>query len=663
MKKFSIIPGLMLLMLAFLISMPAAGQAGFGFHDMFKIKKEYNPRISPDGRYVIFETYEADTSQNRWISHLWRTTVSTNETVQMTRGEHSDSHPRWSPDGGSIFFLSSRDDHKNIFVISNEGGEVHSLFTHPANITDFQFSDDGSELFFLAEDSLTREEIANEKSRNDAYVVDETEKPVRLWVYSMLTGTRKQLTHGKLSIREFRLAPDQTAIAFIAAPSPREDDYLNREIYLLHLDGLTEKQLTHNRTAESTLQWSPDGKYISFLSDASSQLETYYQTSIFLLDVNTGTVIDQLPDFKYQVMDYFWTAKGRYIYFIANMGVNTQFFKLNRRAGGLEQATTGEHDIRSAHYNAQGNRLVYLESTPEHPYEVCYAEPEKLPGSRITNLNSWLDVYAKPEYRTVHWKSTDGHQAEGILILPTTDLNKPHPLVIQLHGGPESSYRNEFSSSWGNYAQIWADHGYAVFQPNYRGSTGYGDDVMRSIIGHYFEKDIDDIISGVDYLIREGIADPQKMAVMGWSAGGHLTNWLVTHFQRFKVASSGAGGANWFSFYAQTDVQYIREIWHMGPPYDRADYYMEKSPISYVKNAKTPTLILCGKEDSRVPFPQSLEMYRGLKRNGCPVKFVAFPREGHGLRELKHQLYKMRVEFQWIEKHLFNHDWKISDLN
>ncbi len=635
----------------------------FGFMEMFKIKKLKNPRLSPEGKFAVFEVTEADTQQNRWVTHLWRVHTSTGETIQMTHGEKNERRARWSPDGQLITFLSKRNGQRNIFQLNNRGGDIHKLFDHPSDITDFQYSKDGYKLYFLAKDSLSQKEKKAEENNDDAYIYDENKKPIQLWMYDLLTKSKQKIIDGNFSIREFSLSPDGNQIAFIAAPSPRQNDWLKREIYLFNLTTREQVKMTDNGIAERRLNWSPDGDYISFTSDASSYLETYYQDSIFLLNLKTQNIVDLLPEFEEQVFDYFWTSNGRYIYFTANTGLNTQFYRLDRNAGGLKKITYADHEVRSPHYQSQTDQVVYLESTPNRPFDVFFAKSNRLPGRKLTDMNSWLENYQKAKYQTIQWESTDGYQVEGILILPSDKPGRTLPLMVQLHGGPESSYRNYFRGSWSTYSQIWAAQGYAVFQPNYRGSTGYGDAVMRSIIGHYFEKDIDDIISGIDYLVQEGTVDPDKMAVMGWSAGGHLTNWLITHFERFKAACSGAGGANWFSFYAQTDVQYIREIWHVGPPYTRSEYYREKSPVNYVGNAQTPTLILCGEEDRRVPFPQSLEMYRGLDRMGCPVKFVAFPREGHGLREIRHQLHKMRVEFQWIERHLFDREWKLSDLN
>lgn len=249
---------------------------------------------------------------------------------------------------------------------------------------------------------------------------------------------------------------------------------------------------------------------------------------------------------------------------------------------------------------------------------------------------------------------------EGILILPPDyEKGKKYPMLTQLHGGPESSYKKYFSTSYGGYPHVLAGMGYVIFQPNYRGSTGYGDDCMRAIIGHYFEQDIDDILTGIDFLVEKGIADKDKLGAMGWSAGGHLSNWLlVKHSDRFKAIATGAGVANWASFYAQTDMHYIREIWQTGTPYDKADLYKAKSPITFIKGAKTPTIMFCGERDNRVPAPQSWELYIALQRLGVPVEFHLYPGEPHGLRKVAHRVDKMESEIAWFSKYILGKELK-----
>jgi dipeptidyl aminopeptidase/acylaminoacyl peptidase len=211
------------------------------------------------------------------------------------------------------------------------------------------------------------------------------------------------------------------------------------------------------------------------------------------------------------------------------------------------------------------------------------------------------------------------------------------------------------------YAHARAGKGYAIFKPNYRGSTGYGNDVLRDMVGHYFLHADDDVLTGIDYLVERGIADPDRLGTLGWSAGGHMTNWLITQTDRFKAASSGAGASNWISMYAQSDVRIYRTPWFLGDPW-HADSplqtYREHSPIFYIHKAKTPTLILYGENDKRVPLPQGFELYRGLKANNVPTELVVFPRSGHGPRELRHRLYRMNKEFQWLEKYIRGKDFQ-----
>ncbi len=338
----------------------------------------------------------------------------------------------------------------------------------------------------------------------------------------------------------------------------------------------------------------------------------------------------QSPDGKwvvFQASESDWKQNKRisHIYFSANTGTDVQLFQLNLKSRRWKKLTSHRGVLSNLNYNPKTSRLAFVFSDTKHPGEIFISKLRKWMPVQLSHMNTLQDSLL-PNYQTIHWKSTDGWMVEGLLIYPIHfKKGRSYPLIAQIHGGPESSVKNAFSTSWGYYPAIWAAHGYMIFQPNYRGSTGYGDACMRTMIGHYFEKDWDDIMTGVEYLVKQGLAHPDSLGIMGWSAGGHETNWTVTHINRFKAASSGAGGADWFSFYAQTDMHYIREIWFVGSPYDNTQLWQKKSPVMYVKHAKTPTLIFCGEKDRRVPFPQSLEMYRGLKRNGCPVEMVAFP--------------------------------------
>jgi dipeptidyl aminopeptidase/acylaminoacyl peptidase len=264
-------------------------------------------------------------------------------------------------------------------------------------------------------------------------------------------------------------------------------------------------------------------------------------------------------------------------------------------------------------------------------------------------------TFKLPKQEKIEWKGADGTTVEGLLHYPVDYTpGTKYPLVVQTHGGPMASDKFGFSS-WGNYVPVLAGKGYAVLQPNYRGSSGYGDAFLRDMVNHYFQNAHLDVMAGVDAVIKLGVADPDRLVAMGWSAGGHMTNKLITFTDRFKAAASGAGAANWVSMYAQSDIRTYRTPWFGGTPWQKnapIDAYWNNSPLKDVANVKTPTIFLVGEADPRVPMPQSVEMHRALKSNGVPTHLYAAPREPHGWQELRHQLFKQNAELDWFEKYV-----------
>jgi dipeptidyl aminopeptidase/acylaminoacyl peptidase len=274
---------------------------------------------------------------------------------------------------------------------------------------------------------------------------------------------------------------------------------------------------------------------------------------------------------------------------------------------------------------------------------------------RVTNVFAFVDERFKTaRQQRITWKGQDGQQVEGLLHYPVDYVQgQRYPLIVMTHGGPASSDKFGFSGD----IQVYAGRGYAVLRPNYRGSTGYGDAFLRDMVKGYFKQSHLDVMTGTDAVISMGVADPDKLVKMGWSAGGHMTNKIVTFTDRFKAASSGAGAANWISMYAQSDHREFRTPWFGGTPWGAnapIDLYWDHSPLKDVAKVKTPTLFLVGEQDPRVPMPQSVEMYRALKSNSVPTRLYVAPREGHGWTELRHRLFKLQVEMEWFEKWVNN---------
>jgi dipeptidyl aminopeptidase/acylaminoacyl peptidase len=344
------------------------------------------------------------------------------------------------------------------------------------------------------------------------------------------------------------------------------------------------------------------------------------------------------------------------------MGVHSQLVEVNATTGRPRQLTTGNHAIRAWTYTPAAERHVFALDQPTNRGDVWTLPASGGEPTRVTQVYEYLARdFRHPRQEKVEWKGADGTAVEGMLFYPL-DYRKGerYPLVVQTHGGPRGSDKYGFGQ-WRTYVQVLAARGYAVLQPNYRGSTGYGDVFLRDMVGSYFKNSHLDVMTGVDHLIAIGLADPQRMVKMGWSAGGHMTNKIITFTDRFKAASSGAGAANWVSMYAQSDVRTNRTPWFGGTPWQKnapIDTYWEHSPLKYVANVTTPTIFLVGERDERVPPPQSVEMYRALKSNGIPTHLYMGPREPHGWSELRHQLFKMNVELEWFEKHALGREYR-----
>jgi dipeptidyl aminopeptidase/acylaminoacyl peptidase len=337
------------------------------------------------------------------------------------------------------------------------------------------------------------------------------------------------------------------------------------------------------------------------------------------------------------------------------MGVHSELAEIPVAGGALTPLTNGQHAISSWSYDPTLDRHVFTLDDPASAGDVWMMATGK-PMVKVSSVfDHMVRDFRVPRQERVEWKGADGVAVDGLLFYPLDyQAGQRYPLVVQTHGGPQASDKFGFGR-WSNYTQVLAAKGYFVLQPNYRGSTGYGDPFLRDMVGGYFKNAHLDVLAGVDALIARGLVDGDRMAKMGWSGGGHMTNKIITFTTRFKAASSGAGAANWISMYAQSDVRTYRTPWFGGTPWQEnapIDVYWDNSPLKYVAKVTTPTIFLVGEEDPRVPKPQSVEMYRALKSNGVPTHLYVAPREPHGWGELRHQLFKVNVELDWFERYV-----------
>jgi len=425
-------------------------------------------------------------------------------------------------------------------------------------------------------------------------------------------------------------------------------------------------QLTRNHVPETSARLSPDNKHVLFLTKSNEKFEYYYNANLFLVSATGGEAKQLMPDLPYEILAADWSQDGESIFFTANMGVQVELFQLDVESAELEQLTSDNHAIRTWHYCAAAARHVMSIDRPENPGDVQMLVSRPVAGDdptpqQITHVfDQVAERFRLPRQERITWRGADGVEVEGLLFYPLDyQKGKRYPLVVQAHGGPAHSDRFGFGV-WRDYIPILTARGYAIIKPNYRGSTGYGNPFLRDMVGHYYKNAHLDVMAGVDHLIDAGIADGDRMAMMGWSGGGHMTNKIITFTDRFKAAASGAGAVNWISMYGQSDVRIYRTPWFGGTPWqDKApiDVFWEHSPLKHIAKVKTPTIILVGEKDVRVPMPQSVELYRALKSNGVATHLYVAPRAPHGWDELRHRLFKMNVELDWFAKHVRDGDY------
>jgi dipeptidyl aminopeptidase/acylaminoacyl peptidase len=646
--------------------------------DVLNVGRITDPRLSPDGKHILYVLGETDWKANKRITHIWRVPADGGASVQMTNGAEGESSPRWSPDGKTIAFIARRhaasaasggnDEASEVYLMPADGGEGRAITAHATAVSRIAWSPDGGAIYFTAPDEKTAEEKARDKAKDDVYAFDEDFKQPHLWKVAVANRTgdpgknESRITSGDYAVTDFELSRDGRRLVIVRAPNPLFGYSDQGEVWTMNADGSGAVQVTHNSVPENGAEISPDGSQVLFLAQANEAFEPYYNRKIFVAPAAGGTARVLTAALPYEVERAAWSKDGTSIFFLANMGVHAELFQLDVSAGKPRQLTDGRHALQNWWYSAALGRHVFTSDEPSNPGEVfTLAASAGSAPARVTHVfDSLARDFKLPRQERIEWKGADGVTVEGILYYPLDYREgQRYPLAVQTHGGPQASDKFGFGG-WGDYVQVLAARGYAVLHPNYRGSTGTGDAFTRDMVGHYFKNAHLDVMAGVDKVIAMGIADPDRLVKMGWSGGGHMTNKLITFTDRFKAASAGAGAANWISMYAQSDVRTYRTPWFGATPWGKSapiDLYWENSPLKYIANVKTPTIFLVGEKDVRVPMPQSVEMYRALKSNGIPTHLYVAPREPHGWQELRHELFKMNVELGWFEKYAMARDY------
>jgi len=600
-----------------------------------------DPQFSPDGTRVAFVVSDPLKGEKR-TRHIWIYDKSSNNSRQFTYSEKSESRPRWSPDGKALAFLSDRGgDEEQVFVLRSDFGEASAVTKEKAGVTAFEWSPDGLTIAYLAPDAKGELQEKKEKEKDDARVVDRDARHPRLRLVHLADHESQTLTDPNWEVKELAWLPSAQNIAVIATNRPAADQFTDR-IYLISAKDGKSKELMAPQGPVEGLRVSPDGVSLSFVGCREDGPEAH---DVFLLPVFAGAARNLTgASLDRQVMDHHW-AKGGWLLAVYADGFASKFAGYSSDGEKKESkplptnpqqfsvATSGEIAFVGA--NATELPELWLRDTKGEAQAVSHVN------------DGWKDfsLVAPEIYK---FKSFGGLEIEAALLKPAGyDGKTKLPLVVLAHGGPMGRWKDNLET-WG---QLLASRGFAVLYPNVRGSTGYGQKFTEMNRADWGGGDLKDVMAGVDDLIAKGIADPERVGIGGWSYGGYLAASAVTQTTRFKAAVSGAGMSDLISEYG-TEKKPAGDEWFWGTPYEKPEGFLNGSPVLYVKNAKTPTLILQGEADAIDPPGQSLELYRGLKHYGVTTELVMYPREPHGFREAKHRVDMQNRMLEWFDRYL-----------
>jgi dipeptidyl aminopeptidase/acylaminoacyl peptidase len=622
---------------------PASKQAKRLSPETFlELRSVQDPQFSPDGTRVAF-TVSDPWKADKQTRHIWLYDVTAKQLHQLTFSPKSESSPRWSPDGKSLAFLSDREgDHQQIYLLRMEGGEASAVTRGKAAVSAFSWSPDATTIAYLAPDEKTEAEEQKEKEKDDARVVDKDDKHARLRLVNLAQLETRAVTDPSWEVKELDWLPNSQNIIVRATSRPAADQFTDRIYAIAAKDG-SKEELLAPRGPFSSLRASSTGRTISFVGCREDGPGPH---DLWLLPATggaarnlTGASLDR------RIADYRW-AEGGWVAAVYSDGFRTSLVgytsegekkdlgsALPVNPGGMSLAPSGE--------------IAFVGQTTTQMQELWLRDPRGA-AWQVTHFNDAWKGYGLIAPEIYKYKSFDGLEIEAALLKPAGyDGKSKLPTVVLAHGGPTGNWSDSIDA-WG---QLLVAHGFAVFYPNVRGSTGYGEKFTELNKGDWGGGDFKDVMAGVDDLIAKGIADPDLLGIGGWSYGGYMAEWAITQTTRFKAAVAGAGMSDLISEYG-TEKNPEYDEWFWGVPYEKPEGFLNGSAFVYVKSAKTPTLILQGESDVVDPPGQSLELYRGLKRYNVPAAYVLYPREPHAFQEAKHRVDVQNRVIAWFMEYL-----------
>ena len=617
--------------------------------------------ISPDGAHVAYVVREPlmEGEKSEYLSHIRVAAADGSRNVRFTRGEHSAGSPAFSPDGQWLAFSTARSDKNQIWVIPMAGGEARQVTDAKAGVGQFRWSPAGDAFAFVMRDPETDEEEKAGKEKRDVILVDQNFKFGHVYTApfdpaATETAEATRVTEGDFHVTGFDWSPDGSQLVFAHQADPRiNTGRLSGDIAVVSASGGDVAQLVTGRGIESSPRWSPDGSLIAYAS-TGNQPEPVGLADLYVVDPETGDsrMLPETPNRSVSILG--WSADSDEVFLNEFLGTTRHVIAVPMGGGAIRQVTEGAGVVGAAAMAATAGTLALTWQTTDEPAEVHVTGMGAFEPMRVSAVTS--DAPRPPMGRTelLSWEAPDGTPVEGLLTYPVGHEDGTRvPLVLNVHGGPSGVFTQSFTGSPSIYMiQYFAQEGFAVLRPNPRGSTGYGKEFRYANFMDWGFGDLSDLMAGVDEVIGMGVAHPDSLLLMGWSYGGYMTSFAVTQTDRFRAASMGAGLPNLVSMVTTTDIgDYL--VGHLGDEYFN-DYetYEKHSAIYQIRNVTTPTQVIHGAQDLRVPFTQGQEFFNSLRRLGVDTEMIVYPRTPHGPTEPKFLMDVSERIVTWFEKYL-----------
>ena len=651
-----------------LLGLLAAGAAAQTptIEQSLNLKSPAGAVISPDGRYVAYMVQQPDWKDNSFETEIWIASLVTGERYQLTSGKKSSNSPEWSPDSRRVAFASDREGKRQIYLISPYGGEGTALTSVEAGVNAFKWSPDGRYIAYTSGEPETKER----KERKDKYgefeVVKGDHSMTHLWLIEVPEESEakpkpERLTEGdRFTVGGFSWAPDSEQIAFSATRDPYLDSNDTSDIYVVRVKDKSVQKIVSTKGPDTSPHWSPDGKQIAYRTANGREFFYYMNAYIAVVSADGGTprVLTEPFDENPSIVE--WNADG--IYFSAIQRTNAHVFRVDPATRATQRITGPDQAVISGFsLTKDGTRAAFTGNLSGGYSEVYTSALKAFAPKPLTAMANQLKEFRLARRELIQWKSTDATSIEGVLIKPADYMpSRKYPLLVVIHGGPTGVDQPVIRPDRYYPLEVFASKGALILRPNYRGSGGYGEKFRSLNVRNLGVGDYQDVISGVDHLISKGMVDPQRVGAMGWSQGGYISAFITTFSDRFKAVSVGAGISNWTTYYVNTDIHPFTRQYLKATPWDDPEIYRKTSPISYVKTARTPTLIQHGEFDKRVPIPNAYELYQALKDRGVPAKLIVYKGFGHGIDKPKQQLAVMEHNLEWFGKYIWGEETVVA---